>query len=197
MVIGGAEVSTADAATITPTSQNTTFSITVGPLVIPPPPQTGTVSPSPSFQQFDPSLGNLTSVDFSLDSNINTGSFTTLSFNAAITVDNGVPLNSQSTSGNYDMNFTGLVGAAGANNGAFYKGTGFFSVVLTLTNNSGPPVTWDGQSSGETGLTLTYDYTPTSAVPLPAALPLFATGLAGIGLTAWRSRRKQKPATES
>jgi hypothetical protein len=29
-----------------------------------------------------------------------------------------------------------------------------------------------------------------SAVPLPAALPLFATGLAGLGLLGWRRKRK-------
>jgi hypothetical protein len=34
-----------------------------------------------------------------------------------------------------------------------------------------------------------------SAVPLPAALPLFATGLAGLGLLGWR--RKRKTPTES
>jgi hypothetical protein len=30
----------------------------------------------------------------------------------------------------------------------------------------------------------------TSAVPLPAALPLFATGLVGLGLLGWRRKRK-------
>ena len=29
-----------------------------------------------------------------------------------------------------------------------------------------------------------------SAVPLPATLPLFATGLAGLGLLGWRRKRK-------
>jgi hypothetical protein len=188
MVIGGAEVSTADAAIITPTSQNTTFSITGFGIL--------TASPSPSFQQFDPSLGTLTSVDFSLDSNISASVSGTQS--ATVTVDNGVLLSSQSTLGNYDVTFTGLVGAAAANNAAFYKGTGFFPVVLTLNNNFNEfGVTWDGMSNGETGLTLTYDYTPTSAVPLPAALPLFATGLAGIGFTTWLGRRKQKAKAES
>ena len=45
------------------------------------------------------------------------------------------------------------------------------------------------------GLTLanmaahTHEFTP-SAVPLPAALPLFATALGGLGFMGWRRRRK-------
>jgi hypothetical protein len=34
----------------------------------------------------------------------------------------------------------------------------------------------------------------TSVVPLPAALPLFATGLAGLGLLGWRRKRKAQAA---
>jgi ABC-type uncharacterized transport system permease subunit len=144
-------------------------------------------SPTPSFNQFDPSLGTLTSVDFSLNSEIL--GLSTAAFDATITVDNGVPLNSKTTAGAYNVTFSGLVGAADA---AFYSGTGSFPVVLTLNSTSGPGVGWVGNSSelgNFTGLTLTYDYTP-----LPAALPLFATGLGGLALAAWRSRRKQKRA---
>ncbi len=31
---------------------------------------------------------------------------------------------------------------------------------------------------------------PTNATPLPAALPLFATGLGALGLLGWRRKRK-------
>jgi len=37
---------------------------------------------------------------------------------------------------------------------------------------------------------LTYDYTAVSVIPLPAALPLFGTALAGMGLLGWRRKRK-------
>ena len=38
--------------------------------------------------------------------------------------------------------------------------------------------------------TITITSTPTSVVPLPAALPLFATGLGALGLLGWRRKRK-------
>jgi hypothetical protein len=45
-----------------------------------------------------------------------------------------------------------------------------------------------GQQAGtETGFDLTVVET---ATPLPAALPLFATGLGGLGLLGWRKKRK-------
>ena len=36
---------------------------------------------------------------------------------------------------------------------------------------------------------------PTSATPLPAALPLFATGLGALGLLGWRRKRKKRCCT--
>ena len=37
-------------------------------------------------------------------------------------------------------------------------------------------------------------FTPASTTPLPAALPLFATGLGGLGLLGWRRKRKAQAA---
>lgn len=48
----------------------------------------------------------------------------------------------------------------------------------------------DGFKIGINGVNTTYDFEATVATPLPAALPLFATGLAGLGFLA-RRRRKQ------
>ena len=38
---------------------------------------------------------------------------------------------------------------------------------------------------------------PVSEVPLPAAFPLFATGLGALGLLAWRRRRRDPVASQS
>ena len=39
-------------------------------------------------------------------------------------------------------------------------------------------------------LSLSATFTPVSQVPLPAALPIFATGLGALGLLGWRRKRK-------
>ena len=49
-----------------------------------------------------------------------------------------------------------------------------------------------------TGLNSVTGYTDTvkiSATPLPAALPLFAGGLGGLGLLGWRRKRKAQAVT--
>jgi hypothetical protein len=43
----------------------------------------------------------------------------------------------------------------------------------------------------------TFDVSGVSATPLPAALPLFATGLGALGLLGWRRRRKNAAALAS
>jgi hypothetical protein len=109
---------------------------------------------------------------------------------------NGETISSQNALGLYaDPNITGLVGAA---NKGFYTGSGNIDVTLSLTCNGCFATNWFGDNAFElgvyTGLTLTYDFTPTTATLIPATLPLFATGLGGLGVAAWR-RRKQKSAT--
>ena len=147
----------------------------------------GQISQNLSFPQFNPALGTLTGVEFSLNSNLflPEGTF----FGSASISVNSVQLSSQNTLGGY--NFTNLTGLQAPLTTAFYTGTSNFNAALLLTNSCFITATWTGNGAFS-GLTLVYDYTPTPAVPLPGALPLFASGAAGIGLTAWRSRRKRK-----
>jgi hypothetical protein len=50
--------------------------------------------------------------------------------------------------------------------------------------------------TGETNQTLAYDFNPPDppnvATPLPATLPLFATGIGGLGRLGWRRKRKAR-----
>ena len=70
------------------------------------------------------------------------------------------------------------------------SGSQSFDLILTELANGGTP---DGfEASGLSG-TITYNFTPV-ATPLPAALPLFATGLGGLGLLGWRRKRKAEAA---
>ncbi len=54
-----------------------------------------------------------------------------------------------------------------------------------------PGVTWLSTPNGETGTVDAYN-PPTfvAATPIPAALPLFASGLGAMGLFGWRKKRK-------
>ena len=85
----------------------------------------------------------------------------------------------------------------------FYTGSGNIMATLSLTCNPCTPgnhISWFGDDAIElgvfTGLTLTYDFTPITAVPGPVV----GSGLPGLiaavaGLLGWRSRRKQKSVT--
>ena len=51
-------------------------------------------------------------------------------------------------------------------------------------------INWEG-AGGRVGDTVTVDFSVGPAItPTPAALPLFATGLGGLGLLGWRRKRK-------
>ena len=186
LLAGGVEISEAIAATCTITTppvgatctpaQVQNFSLSGAVPVL---------SQTLTFNQFDPTLGNLTSVDFGLNSFFVA---TTGTISAVTSTTTTQLLFTATIFGPVNATFSGLQGTIA--NGAFYKGTSTISILVQLPG-AGSSDFWQGNGASQ-GLTLQYDYTPTSAVPLPAALPLFATGLAGIGVTAWRSRRKRK-----
>jgi hypothetical protein len=69
--------------------------------------------------------------------------------------------------------------------GGLYQITSFFDVFTELSLDGG--ATWVA-SVDSTHVDLT------NATPLPAALPLFATGLGALGLLGWRRKRKQAAA---
>lgn len=64
---------------------------------------------------------------------------------------------------------------------------GVFDECLTVSNGSCTSFGIDRATGPGGSLALT----STDTVPLPAALPLFATGLAALGLFGWRRKRKQ------
>jgi hypothetical protein len=54
---------------------------------------------------------------------------------------------------------------------------------------TGDPTAFQRTFGGDK-IALTFVETSTTATPLPAALPLFATGLGALGLLGWRRKRK-------
>ena len=60
----------------------------------------------------------------------------------------------------------------------------FYYVFETITYNPGPPI-YVVSNGAEFSLDIV-----SAATPLPTALPLFATGLGGLGLLGWRRKRK-------
>jgi hypothetical protein len=70
--------------------------------------------------------------------------------------------------------------------------TGFNSSAHTYTL-TGPDIAYVvfSETVGSAGNYLAFDNLTIVATPLPAALPLFATGLGALGLLGWRRKRKQ------
>lgn len=139
-------------------------------------------------------------MSFGLNSNItNLNSIGFLS--AAVDVNSATELLLGSTPSVGGFNFgpvSGLNSADGATTTFYSSAFGVNLVLANCTSCEFFSSTWNGDPPAPyTGLTVTYTYTPTSTTPLPAALPLFATGLGGLGLLAWRSRRKQKATKQS
>jgi len=185
-LIGGAEISQSKATTLTPSQSQTFTSFT----------QTGNGTTDSSvgpYNDFSSALGTLTGVQFQLSSNIGELSTFTPSLTATVTVDGITISTPASTTGAYDFSVTNVNSTllAYVTGGSTFNAT----LALTVSDCEGTcAVTWDPPAAS---LVVDYAYTPVSTTPVPAALPLFTTGLAGLGFTTWRSRRKQKAAKQS
>jgi hypothetical protein len=173
----------ANAATTTPVTQTFFIQANFG----------SPVTQPLAFAQFNPSLGTLTSVDFSLASFTNSGGPAMAS----------VQVSGSSTAlGNFTgsvgpFDFSNVTGLQGGLTTADFTGSGNIDVDLNLTSlNAIIVAEWFSSTLGApagipAGLTLVYDYTPAApATPLPAGLPLFATGLGALGLLGWFRKRK-------
>ena len=178
VLVGGAEVSSADAATI---FQHQTFTSV----------QENKPALSLAFNQFNPSLGTLISAQLDLDSTI-FGTFfptTVITDTAKLTEPGGgsdtftFPTTLSGTP--FTQTSTSISPALGP-----FIGLGSAFAILQLTSNCEISCSGEGWS-GSVNLTYTYD-PASSTTPLPAALPLFASGAAGLGFVSWLKRKVRK-----
>jgi hypothetical protein len=187
-LIGGAGISQSNAATTTPQSLSFTTLTQMG---------DGTTPESVIFNDFNPTLGTLTAVQFILNSTI-TAINTNQSPSATVKVDSEQIGSSGTSAGPYDIAVQTITDPTIL---SFVTGSSTFDVNLSLTAtglNDTEGFTWNSSSPATpAGLTVDYVYNPVSTTPLPPALPLFTTSLAGLGLMAWRSLRKRKAAKQS
>ena len=69
------------------------------------------------------------------------------------------------------------------------------SLVVWLIQTSGYEYAyWYGYDAGADAPKLDITYSVSASTPLPAALPLFASGLGALGLLGWRRKRKAQAA---
>jgi hypothetical protein len=177
-LIGGAGVSNANANTTTPQTDTFNFGVTS------PIEESASNSVSLTFTGFDTSLGTLTDVLVELNSQLAIGVYNTGEITATATLAGQSIASSDiftSSDGTTSLNASGDLTSSLS---SFTAGS--VSASLTISAFDGL-ATWSGSGS-PAGLTVTYEYTTT---PLPPTLFSFVGGLAGLGFTTWRSRRKQ------
>ena len=156
MLVGGAEISEVNAATLT---QTIPFSVSTGPTDF------DTVSNTDmlllnGFNTLS-SSGTLTDVQFSLDSNVDDEGSVGVNVSAKVTVDGGIQIGpTQTTTGTYNFSTNGVLSPPDL---SFYVTSSVFAVSLTLAVSSESTdgfADWTGEGASETGLTVTYTYTP-------------------------------------
>lgn len=176
------------------------------------------------LQGFDPALGMLQKVDFTLTGNLLSTltvtpaselatygvSWTKTRFDFSI---EGFGLRASNRQTDFSQGGTGLSGNAVYSGGISanqassvrtdldrFTGTGLYAFVANAVSVDN--VSFSGLGNGSlaldtalTGrLTVVYTYAAPAAVPLPAALPLMAAGMAVLGLGSLRRRRRPRPA---
>jgi hypothetical protein len=149
-----------------------------------------TTNKSLSFDRFNGALGTLTDVKIDLASSIFEDSSITFQASAGSSLsgllNNGTFIHAGSGSG-VTYNSTTHPTLTG------YTGAGSLLIGLVYSMFACGEGRTCGIGEGWTGIvTVTYTYDPVSSVPLPAALPMFATGVAGLGFMGWLRRLKQK-----
>jgi hypothetical protein len=169
MLVSGAEISSADAATTIPEVEFFGISASGGGDIL-------------NFNQFN-QPGTLTGVVFELNSSIFIDTLNLSSLTASVSIP-GTTLFSQNFAGPFGPSQTPL------GTDPLFIGGGEFPVnLLFQTVCESGPCSGEGWSGA---LTVAYTFDPPSETPLPAALPLFATGVAGLAVMGLRKRRKQK-----
>jgi hypothetical protein len=140
---------------------------------------------SQNYILFNPSLGTLTGIEFVLTSQILEPQFADLLATVSVNGNPLISLTGVSDGTPIIYNFTQSVPSFGF---GLFTGNGSFPVDYFYFAGCAPcsGVGW----SGDFKVTYTYDVAAIPEVPLPATLPLFATGLGVLGLLGWRRKRK-------
>jgi len=157
------------------------------------PPSTAAEYPTVPFNQFNPAFGTLDSVDVTLTGNANWSNAPGGGgLGVGLEYGNGIQvfppqLFLASSQGPISIDLMGTDSV----NFALVEGTRTTTFDLVLDSHFFGLL---GQTFSTPGLSgsVTYDFAPAAATPLPATLPLFASGLGALGLLGWRRKRKSR-----